>query len=79
MTRSEAAAQIAVLVHAGAGEPAEAIGLLSPDGVLDQSLDRETALALAARLIELSRQLPEPPRLLRRQLTVDAELASRDL
>lgn len=61
------AEEVAVTLHPDRDAPAESIGILSTEGVVEQTFDREGALALAARLIELSRDLPEPPRVLRRR------------
>lgn len=62
----DAAEEIAVTLHRDRGAPAESIAILSTSGIVEQQFDRDGALALAARLIELSRELPEPPRVLRR-------------
>lgn len=73
------AEEVAVTLHPDRDAPAESIAILSTEGAVDQTFDRDGALALAARLIELSKNLPEPPRVLRRRTAVDDEFQVRGL
>lgn len=70
------AADICVLGRGPSGP--DIIFILDTASQVAQELDRNTANALAARLIELAEQLPEPPRLLRRAPGVDRHLRALD-
>lgn len=72
----EHAEEICVLGVGPAGP--DAVYILDTADDVAQHLDKNTATALATRLVELAAQLPEPPRILRRATDVDRHLRALD-
>lgn len=74
---AESAAEIVQLARdVNTGQATEVL-VLDTFGVPVQELDKNLARAVAVRLVELAQQLPDPPRILRRDSDVDEQL--RDL
>lgn len=72
-----AAEIVTILTETETGK--KSIAVLSEDCErIVHELDKHAALAVAVRLIELSTQLPAPPRILRRSSEIEDELRDRD-
>ncbi|MGM1018004.1 MAG: hypothetical protein ACQEW8_10750 [Actinomycetota bacterium] len=61
------------------GEPLFVSVLDDVEGTYTHEMDKHLAHAVAARLVKLANELPEPPRILRRHRDVDDQLRGIEL
>lgn len=71
---NEAEEIVHLFKDAATGEPLFVSFLDEVDHSYTYEMDKHLARAVAARLVELAEQLPEPPRILRRRRDVDDRL-----
>lgn len=76
---AETAAEIVAVAYNPATNKPEHLVILDGGVGVAQELDKHLARAVAVRLVELAEQLPEPPRILRRDSDIDDELMGRDI